>query len=475
MIVLDARGKTPLHVQIFNRIRYDILAGKTAPGVKLPSARALSVELSVSRNTVDLAYSRLSDEGFICGVPRVGYFVETGTAFRGGIPDEGGSSRASIDDVEDEGIRFDFRGEKVSSDDLSRTYWQRFVTKSLWEDGTEGMSRVEHFDDDYGLREEIRKYVYRFRGIECDSDMIFPAADARACAELVCLSLKLSGAGARVGTENPCRDRVRRVFRKNGFEVLPIELDKYGATIESAVDSGAGTIWLTPSCQFPTAAVMPIERRENFAEWARRDGRIIVEDDSGCHYYYGRRPLPAIHSLIPENVRYIGGLSDVLFPGGAVSWLILPKKAAAELRGRLADNGPLAPFLIRHPLELYMREGRLESRLRKMRKRQGAKRRALISALGEVFEDRIFVSDTRSGLHVLVRAGWDADESELVEQARRTGVAVCSTSQFWYNTADGVAGGGDSKRGATVLLHCGGVREEDIPGAVLLLREVWKV
>jgi GntR family transcriptional regulator/MocR family aminotransferase len=94
MIVLDARGKTPLYLQIFNRLRDDILSGEMAPGTKLPSGRALAAELAVSRNTVELAYSRLADEGFIFGAPRVGYFAETRDAFH--TPGFGGSTGGAL-------------------------------------------------------------------------------------------------------------------------------------------------------------------------------------------------------------------------------------------------------------------------------------------------------------------------------------------------------------------------------------------
>ena len=74
-ILLDADKKTPLYEQIYEYIRSEIRGGRMECGVKLPSARALAGGLQVSRSTVDLAYAKLQDEGYIAPVPCKGFFV----------------------------------------------------------------------------------------------------------------------------------------------------------------------------------------------------------------------------------------------------------------------------------------------------------------------------------------------------------------------------------------------------------------
>ena len=49
---LDARAAEPLHRQLYTGIRELVLAGRLAPGARLPSSRMLAEELAVSRNTV---------------------------------------------------------------------------------------------------------------------------------------------------------------------------------------------------------------------------------------------------------------------------------------------------------------------------------------------------------------------------------------------------------------------------------------
>ena len=75
--VLDPTRKAPLYAQLYQALKEDILSGTIAGGEKLPSKRALSEHLNVSRITVENAYSQLLAEGYLISRPRSGYYAET--------------------------------------------------------------------------------------------------------------------------------------------------------------------------------------------------------------------------------------------------------------------------------------------------------------------------------------------------------------------------------------------------------------
>ena len=56
-------GKKPIYEQIYDYIKKEIRDRKLKAEAKLPSTRALSEHLSVSRSTVQLAYDQLLSEG----------------------------------------------------------------------------------------------------------------------------------------------------------------------------------------------------------------------------------------------------------------------------------------------------------------------------------------------------------------------------------------------------------------------------
>src|ERR1700761_323699 len=61
---LDPSSAEPLYRQIYTRCCAAIAEGLLKPGDRLPSARALAIELGLARGTVETAYSLLTAEGY---------------------------------------------------------------------------------------------------------------------------------------------------------------------------------------------------------------------------------------------------------------------------------------------------------------------------------------------------------------------------------------------------------------------------
>src|SRR5689334_14505094 len=63
--MLDQSASSPLHQQLFERLRSQILAGRLEARTRLPSTRVLASTLGVSRNTTARAYEHLLLEGYV--------------------------------------------------------------------------------------------------------------------------------------------------------------------------------------------------------------------------------------------------------------------------------------------------------------------------------------------------------------------------------------------------------------------------
>lgn len=64
-VKIGRRSATPIHQQVYDRIRTAIAEGRLVPGERLPSTRSLAVQLGVSRGTVEVAYARGMMENWI--------------------------------------------------------------------------------------------------------------------------------------------------------------------------------------------------------------------------------------------------------------------------------------------------------------------------------------------------------------------------------------------------------------------------
>ena len=74
-ISLDTKRNIPLYEQIYDYIKQEIQQGKIQSGERLPSTRALSRHLEVSRSTIELAYEQLLSEGYVETQPYRGFFI----------------------------------------------------------------------------------------------------------------------------------------------------------------------------------------------------------------------------------------------------------------------------------------------------------------------------------------------------------------------------------------------------------------
>ena len=78
MIQLDYKDRRPLYEQVTGRFEELILSGVLKPDEKIPSVRSMAVELSVTPNTIQRAYSELEKAGYIYTVTGRGNFVSSG-------------------------------------------------------------------------------------------------------------------------------------------------------------------------------------------------------------------------------------------------------------------------------------------------------------------------------------------------------------------------------------------------------------
>ncbi|MDE7262725.1 MAG: GntR family transcriptional regulator [Oscillospiraceae bacterium] len=75
MFKLNYRDSQPIYGQIKDGLRRMIVTGALEPGEKLPSVRAMAMDLAINPNTIHRAYSELEAEGFIYSIPGKGSFA----------------------------------------------------------------------------------------------------------------------------------------------------------------------------------------------------------------------------------------------------------------------------------------------------------------------------------------------------------------------------------------------------------------
>ncbi len=238
-IHLDSNLPLPLYEQIYLHIRKDILSGLLAEQERLPSTRALAAHLSVSRNTVDMAYSQLLSEGYIETRPKSGFYVcsllELEPVWNDPAPPVCSPAKKSLSVP-----RYDFSPFASNTAGFPYRIWQRLTVKVLSEHGNE-LFLLGDRQGEPELRAAVAKYLYEARGFSCDPSHIIIGAGADYLLQLL---IQLLGFPKHVAMENPCYMQAARILRGFGSQLLPLPLDENGLSYEALRRTSARIVYL---------------------------------------------------------------------------------------------------------------------------------------------------------------------------------------------------------------------------------------
>jgi GntR family transcriptional regulator / MocR family aminotransferase len=432
----DAPAPARITQRICEAIKGQIASGRLGPGARLPSTRSLAAEWGVSRTTVTAAYEQLIAEGYLETRRRARARVAQGLGPQPAVPGPpalaGAPHRLSafgqrlvdfpLPPVSDrDRLVADFRYGDLAAADFPLLAWRKAVGGAL----LRRRARLRYGDPrgSPDLRMALQGYLWRARGLRCEPDQIIVVNGSQQGLDL-CARLLLDP-GDRVAMEDPGYGLARQVFLAAGAEVIPVAVDREG--MRTGELPAARLAYATPSHQFPLGGVMSAGRRRDLLAWAQRNGAYVVEDDYDGEYRFDIAPIPALQAMDRAGrTIYLGTVSKTLSPTLRLGYLVAPAAlsvAFAEAK-RLADRH--TPGLEQEALAALIESGAYERHVRRVRRRNGDRRAALLAALTATLGDAATVVGADAGLHVVV---WlnrvpRSREHALVARAHAAGLGV---------------------------------------------------
>lgn len=398
-LTIDRNLGASITSQLIRQIRDAILCGRIEAGMKMPPTRSLAQGLGVSRNTVVQVYEQLLAEGYLNGITGSGTFA----ADLGSLPKitkqgEDVSHESNAPVKNGGAIAFYAGNPDVSA--FPRTIWE----KALKEACTYADDEAFGYGDPTGhpaLKQAISSYLYRARGIYCDSERIFIVPGTAIGMETVAQLLYREGCAAAL--EDPCLIFARKAIRKGGFDIIPVEADALGMRTGLLREySNIRLIYVAPSHQYPLGGVLPIARRLLLLEYAQAHDAYIIEDDYDSEFRYHGEPIQSLWNLDDERVIYLGSFSNVFSPSLRMAYIITPGHLKHDMAELLNDLNVWVGAIEQIALARIMENKQFDRHIYRMKRLYDSKRRVLIGCLKEAFGSRIEISGEAAGLHMLV-------------------------------------------------------------------------
>ena len=136
-----------------------------------------------------------------------------------------------------------------------------------------------------------------------------------------------------------------------------------------------------------------------------------------------------------DRVIYIGTFSRTVFSSLRIGYLIVPKPLIAVFTSAkwLCDRHTAT--LEQETLAEFITSGLYERHLRRVRRRNAARREALREAIGKYLGDRVAATGFGAGAHIALWPAARVSETEVIARAAAFGVGVYGISPYFLSTA----------------------------------------
>jgi GntR family transcriptional regulator/MocR family aminotransferase len=471
-VLLPESDDQPVYQRLYEYIRDRIRSGSLADGTRLPSVRALHVQLNVSKTPIETAYQMLLAEGYAVSRPRSGVYVSNpyppamndrprldssppGPAAPAASTAQPQAARPSI---------IDFDPSRIDADTFPIRTWSKMLKESL-EAHADEIGSYGHPMGEWGLRAELAQYLRSSRGVRCSPEQI---AVGTGMAHSIDLLAQLLGDVRRVAMEEPGYRLVRDRLTLNGCGIVPISVGDKGLSLDELEASGAHAVYVTPSHQFPTGFILPYPERIRLLEWANRNEAYIIEDDYDGEFRYVGKPIPSLQGLDEQGrVVYVGTFSKAFTPALRMNYMVLPPALAERMNGLPPEAACTPARAEQWAMQRLMAEGRWYRHIRKVRSLYRNKQNRLTALIRTYLEPHVEITGMNAGLHLQLTVKDGRSTDELVRLAEEAGVRIYDLRTMWL----------DEKRRAReaprLYLGFAGVGMAEMEEGVRRLRQAW--
>lgn len=502
LITLRSDAELPLYLQLYEGIKKQILQGLLKPQEKLPSKRWWMDEYNLSQNTVENTLFLLQEEGYIISKPRKGYYVaeltnlqslyssyvlhsessmeteadskantgfgtsmdtEENTRFATNVDtrekinadiraktNTDASANTNVDtnasatidtsnkqEATETAILYDFTYSGIDTAHMPTQLFKR-ITRDVYDELDDELAFQGEVQGYAPLRQSICNYLRQSRGFYARPEQIVISAGTEYLFHIIFKLLPHKV----FGLENPGYHLLHQLFETGDVAYKPISLDESGICIEDLDRNGVDVACITPSHQFPTGVIMPLNRRSQLLHWAEeQEGRFIIEDDYDSEFKYQGRPLPALKALDRQGkIIYLGSFSKSISPAIRMSYMVLPDTLVTKYRERVPYFGCPVGTVSQKILNRFIGEAHFEKHLNRMRTLYKKKRGLLVQTLQreseQALKQPVVVRGADAGLHLVITFPEGLNEAEFMAQCKQSGINIDPLRHYYMKLAN---------------------------------------
>ena len=292
------------------------------------------------------------------------------------------------------------------------------------------------------LREQILE-VMALEGVRAHPDDVVVTTGSQQALDLV--TRIFIDPGDVVLAEAPSYVGALGVFRAYQADVVHVPMDDDGLIPQALEETlsrlhregrRVKMLYTIPNFHNPAGVSLAPERRPQILQIAQRYGVLVLEDNPYGLLGFDGEPAPALQSLDPEAVVYLGSFSKTFAPGYRVGWAVAPH-AVRERLVLASESAILCPSMMSQlSIATYLAGNDWQGQIKSFREVYRERRDATLRALGEYLPGASWTVPT-GGFYTWVQLPEGLDAQAMLPRAVSALVAYVPGTAFY---ADGQGG-----------------------------------
>lgn len=283
------------------------------------------------------------------------------------------------------------------------------------------------------LREALVPYIKSEFDVDATFDTILPVTGSTQAFSL--LLDAYTDPGDVILVENPTFLGATQAMALHQLKIVPVDMDDQGLRIDALEEAilryHPKMLYTIPTFQNPSGVTMPLERRKQVAELAKKYGLLVAEDDPYHSLRYTGETLPAIKSFDKcGNVALMGSFSKVISPGLRVGFLVCEPKLMRKCVICKQSDDLHTANLNQAIVEAYLRRDLLKPHLDVVCKRYGEQMNAMLKGLENMHGVQHFTRP-EGGLFIFVYLNEGMNATDMLMKAVDNGVAYVPGTHFY--------------------------------------------
>lgn len=427
MILLDTNKKIPIYEQLFLEIRREILEGTLKKDEKLKPIRQMANELGVSCNTVNRAYQQLLSEGYLRSSQGSGFYVEELNITQDRRTH---SEKRPERRTPEQKILYDFRYDVFEKDIFPWNKWKKYLDNAIAVQSCQNSVTYVGNKGTLALRKSLASYMEHSRGIECSPDQIILAPGTQYLMDIIASILPKNR--YRVGVEEPGYNGMRQVFLNHGYTIRPIPVTDTGMDANYLETTDCNLLYLTPSHQFPTGVTLPLIKRIQILEWARRTGAYVIENDYDNEFLYGCKAQPPMREIDRNDiVIYISTLTKIMTPEIRCAYAVLPRRLLDTYNEKFRYYYAAMPCYEQMALSDFINDDNLMRQARRISVLNEKKKEIIAGIFQRELHEIVAYSPRAAGSHIVISIHLPRPD-RLEEELTRHGIRIYSMEPCYY-------------------------------------------